>query len=181
MLILKPGTRRQVSHLWAYFVLGQILPISFAQNLFCTTLLMMPSPVIPQKIEPVDLWLQIATATSYLACVYQAPFSVGTGRFFYLVFGTRLLLSAPYFALGPRLSPNVRGAKTSFADALLPYRPFFACIGLGVLTSLWQTPSSFVQIAGVLEKDYAMAALGHDYLIGITSSLVGCVTSLGTF
>jgi hypothetical protein len=134
------GTRREIPHLFAYFLLDQILPVSFAQNLFLLRMIFreeeeedqeegQPIPTAP-TLYPAAVSLQCEVALTYLGVVAAAPFSVATRYFFPVLFATRILFFAPYQALGPvrqkSRSEQVHPGRTG--SPMREYGWFFALV-----------------------------------------------------
>lgn len=69
------GIRRGIPRLWAYFALSQILPISFAQNLFYIALLKAPS-FRGRNAVRLPLSLTAGVVLSYGGCLLLAIFPV---------------------------------------------------------------------------------------------------------
>lgn len=69
------GTRRRIPRLWAYFALSQILPISFAQNLFY--LAQLKAPVTSRRIViRMPMALSAGIVLLYGSCLVLAVFPV---------------------------------------------------------------------------------------------------------
>ncbi|KAK5541679.1 hypothetical protein LTR23_005768 [Exophiala sp. CCFEE 6169] len=178
-----------VPHLFTYFLLDQILPVSFAQNLFLLRMIFREEEEQPiptaATLYPAAVSLQCAVALTYLGVVAAAPYSVATRYFFPVLFATRILLFAPYQALGPvqHKSPSEQVHPRRMGSLMKEYGRFFApaLVG-GVLMQLAQTArtSSFASTLAALNCNPAVSALGYDVLIGLAS--VACFVSveLGT-
>ncbi|KAK5436479.1 hypothetical protein LTR34_002110 [Exophiala xenobiotica] len=188
-----------VPHLFTYFLLDQILPVSFAQNLFLLRMIFREEEEMEEEEEeeeeqpiptaatlyPAAVSLQCAVALTYLGVVAAAPYSVATRYFFPVLFATRILLFAPYQALGPvqHKSPSEQVHPRRMGSLMKEYGRFFApaLVG-GVLMQLAQTArtSSFASTLAALNCNPAVSALGYDVLIGLAS--VACFVSveLGT-
>jgi hypothetical protein len=188
------GTRLGIPHLFAYFLLDQILPVSLAQNLFLLGMIFreeeeaedeededQPIPTAA-TLYPATVSLQCAVALTYLGVVAAAPYSVATRYFFPVLFATRILLFAPYQAVGPvqqksrsgQVHPGRPGSLTK------EYGWFFALVLVGgVLMQLAQTArtSRFAGILAALNCNPAVSALGYDVLIGLAS--VACFANVG--
>jgi hypothetical protein len=52
LLLAIEGRRRNIPLLWAYALLGQLVSLAFAQNLFFVALLLTPSPLPPPSPLP---------------------------------------------------------------------------------------------------------------------------------
>lgn len=163
--------------LWTYFVLDQILPISFTQNLFCTTMALSAVRRTYHRQPFMTLsTVRITALISYVVLLFSISSSVHTRWFFPNLFALRMLLFAPFlidhFAFRrsnteqPRLSKGLHAINTYCLLALAlcgAYSIFFD--NKVILTT--STKSSV---------NYAAAALSNDLFIGIVSGLVYAVS-----
>lgn len=173
------GTRYQIPHLWAYFVLDQILPISFTQNLFCAALFLtqnLPQAASLKGAAPGD---QFALTFFYVLGLSIAPTQVDTTAFYAILFGIRGLLFAPYWVLKPGVRSKTNVAGGSIAGLYWEYR--FSALVLvvgGMFLHLRQTRAALpiVEAIKAVNDNPAVAALGYDYVIGAVSLMVFVVT-----
>ncbi len=177
-----PGTRQEIAHLWAYFLLGQILPISFTQNLFLLASILHPGdPGSPRQskersinIKPVRTYLQLAVSFAYLGTLAAAPASVGTSWFFPLLFTTRFLLFAPYLILRPS-SPLGKGqgqrgrAVCPRSDCLRTLLTPIVVVGAVLQVVQTSRTNNFLAILEALNDNPAVSTLGYDFIIAASS------------
>lgn len=159
--------------LWAFFCLGQILPISFIQNLFYLALLRQPRsesetsrPTLSSATQRTfsQPWVWHTCALCFAACLALARW-IGQGqRLIVVILAARLLLFAPLFI---PLTDGDRGATGSLQWTLSLYH-----IGpqLGYLVQ------ACIQhgVGGVLRAVHshpAVSALGYDLVISVFSSI----------
>jgi len=160
--------------------------MSFAQNLFLLGMILREEeedqPIATATLYPVTMSLQCAVALTYLGVVAAAPYSVATRYFFPVLFATRILLFAPYQALGPvRREYHSEQVQLGQSGSLMKeYSWFFALVLVGgVLTQLAQTArtSSLACTLAALNCNPAVSALGYDVFIGMAS--LACFVSVG--
>ena len=184
-----PGSRNNIPHLWTYFLLDQILPISFTQNLFMLAVLLKDEAQVKRrKVEPAKVSLQILLVLAYFTILSMAPSSVGRPRLFVVLLSTRALLFAPFVVLQPQLSKRMppssprQGAaskstssQTSAASYIRQHEARWALaltVGyamMQLIVGLTMIPSSIKSILFTLHDNPAVSALGYDFLIGMFS------------
>lgn len=176
MLTTTTGHRAGTNSLWAYFVLGQILPTSFAQNLFLTALSLAPSR---QGATPKPaLLVRSMVWITYAVMFWIVPRIKSTPWFLPAIFVLRILLFAPFvvdhFAMDSTRNRYLRLDQISQAHAILG-------TGLCVVFALYQitAPSGTVLASrGSTGSNYAAKALTDDVLLGILSGTVFVADSL---
>ncbi|KAL4898382.1 hypothetical protein BDV59DRAFT_197292 [Aspergillus ambiguus] len=109
------GRRYNCSHVWAYMLLGQIVAISFAQNLFAATLLV-STPLQQQKQQNPQSWspplvLEVAPLVVSLLSAVIVPYVVNTPYFLPVLMVPHVLLFVPGL-LSPRILPRGLGSIT---------------------------------------------------------------------
>jgi hypothetical protein len=77
-MLFVSGTRLQVPHLWAYFLLDQILPVSFTQNLFRLATILHVQPSQDRNWKPAGSKAQTMIPLAYLASLTTSTFQVDT-------------------------------------------------------------------------------------------------------
>lgn len=87
--------RHRIPRLWAFFALSQILPISFAQNLFYIALLRSPGPKETTIYFPRRTTLLVTAA--YCICLLVAPYTAEGPFLMPTIIVARLLLFVPFF------------------------------------------------------------------------------------
>ena len=179
------GRRRIIPHLWAYASISQILPVSFAQNLFYLAMLVSPAAEKDEVVWLPHPMLLLVSLAIYYVFVGLAPYMVGMNAFIGMVITIRLLLLCPLYL--PMIVPG--DSAKEYLKARDTQRIFRRIIGyLGICsTALFvvQTVSTFREfgfdISRVLDAIHdspAISALGYDYVLslvsaGLWSSIVG--------
>lgn len=187
--LLTTGSRRQIPHLWAYLALGQILPISFAQNLFFVAMILFPisdqqgrgaTPKIP---GPVTQCLPVA---AYYILLARAPTSIGNPiSMSIIIVLLRILLLCPslllrasvfFEALGvtSTSTPNAQsgGYTTSYVLAL------FCSSVLFLQQTAWALRGHKVgEILTAINSSPAVSALGYDFIWYIVSCTAWFLTA----
>ncbi|KAJ9622543.1 hypothetical protein H2204_011556 [Knufia peltigerae] len=189
------GTRLQVPHLGVYFLLNQILPVSFTQNLFLFRTSVLgradsDTDLTPTRltVHPASAFRQGASTLSYLFVLALAPYSVGTRYFFPVLFATRVLLFAgPYIILRPELGKDQLNPSTTTTTTtttkyhtvkLYRWSCAILAVSLGYMSmQTIQTARSstdgLAAIGNALHDSPAVSALGYDVMIGMVS--LACV------
>ncbi|KAL8810242.1 MAG: hypothetical protein Q9223_002558 [Gallowayella weberi] len=170
------GTRRQVPHLWAYLAIGQILPISFAQNLFFAAILVFPISDDGSATQVPSPLTQCLPVAAYYLLLSKAPSSIGKPSFISVIVLLRLLLLSPFILRSPTFQASgfttmslqnaQSGYSTSYVLALF-------CSGvLFVQQTIWALrENKFSEILAAVNTDSAVSALGYDFIIYVVSCL----------
>ncbi|KAG7006849.1 hypothetical protein G7Y79_00012g031850 [Physcia stellaris] len=191
----REGRRRRVPHLWAYFALGQILPISFAQNLFTIALFLATasaplnasktaieslseqpqSPHESQKLNQEETILQKIFFTIFYSLLLVIPVWKNTSLFIPSILIIRLLL------LAPLLISLDDPPGFSYMVYLIPFLASCAAFMCGVSTmsqdlalssdsGLYDAVEALVKrVVTAINDNHAVQALGWDMLISISS------------
>jgi hypothetical protein len=98
------GRRRNIPHLWTFMLLGQIVAISFASNMFFIAVLCSSPSVLASRkpngaarsdrLSECILWLALFIT---LSCVYLVPKSIGTSSFLLVLALPHILLFIPLY------------------------------------------------------------------------------------
>ncbi|KAI9150616.1 Peptidase [Paramyrothecium foliicola] len=173
------GVRYQVPHLWAYLLLGQVLPVSFAQNLFCTAVLLRPLVMTKGTLRPPPLIQQLFVLMTFFGALLLAPSVVHTPYDAPTLLATRALLTAPYFMLKP-VKPGEKPLSPRSADSSLRYAAYLTIIGFIGCVALqsWRVRSILSAMKSINDS-HAVSALAYGYLIG-AGSLVFFLKELQT-
>ena len=178
------GSRCGVRRLWSYFLLNQILPVSFSQNLFILALIVAPPPKTERKLFAANSKLQVAILLAYFWCVSEAPSAVGTTTFFPIQFAIRALLFSPLPVLAPSLKLSwrtPRGSRPGQATIYAAYRPAWMIISISAIALLVRQSKTILddnfksaiwEGFRTINEHPAVSALAYDYLIGMTSLYV---------
>ncbi|CAK4012720.1 Hypothetical predicted protein [Lecanosticta acicola] len=164
------GLRKRIPRLWAFFALSQILPISFAQNLFYLALLRSGPPSHAIGIPRTATTGLIA---AYCICLVAAPYSRGSPYLIPIILFARLLLLLPLHL------PFVDDEARSAGDTFTPTRAQRIVASLSaVLVArqvylIRQSGASLHDVfARALFGHPAVTTLGFDFFLSVVSSAV---------
>ncbi|KAJ5769045.1 hypothetical protein N7520_003604 [Penicillium odoratum] len=145
------GRRYHISHVWVYMLLGQIVAISFAQNLFFATILVSHQNVTPaSKLSwtPPAI-LELAPIVISFAGAAAVPFVANTQYFIPVLAVPHLLLFIPGI-LCPQVLP--RGWGTYISQSLREYTTVYKwLIMAGVALQAYSTYIVIIDEPGLLE------------------------------
>lgn len=173
MIICCAGYRQRVPHLWVYFVLNQILPLSFTQNLFFTTItLVTKHPRTVRKPQSANYLLRLCAVTLYVGLLYSVPSTLQTQLFIPALLLTRALLFAPF--LIDLVSCKSRGTGSSRVEDRVRNSNWCCSLILAAfgISSMLSSPKLISREVQSTAANYAAAALSNDLLIGLASSLI---------
>lgn len=165
-------------HLVAYAIISQILPVSFAANLFFLALLMRPLPKPEVNIwTPVPV-LKYGPLVAYFSLLTAAQFTIDTGYFMSIVVALRLLLFWP-LALATML-PKSFGHELPAKDVRERNLAQLIVIGLvsinlvcvQTMYALASNGFNFIGMIKAVNNDPAVSALGYDYILGSVSAII---------
>ena len=178
------GTKRDIPRLWAYFLLDQILPVSFTQNLFCLALLLTRPLKAEKKLYATNTLLQVVSILAYFLSVSQTPEAVGSPWLLPIMFATRALLFAPYLVLAPSSERSWRtplGRSSARGTLHAAYGSAWKMVAAGAVM-LHIRQSKFVlddnhksavwEGFAKINDDPAVSALAYDYILGVSSLYV---------
>lgn len=164
------GHQAGVPHLWTYFVLDQILPVSFAQHLFCTTLVLAPASRICRLRRM--MLTRVAVAGCYATLLLVVPHTVRTSWFLPNLFALRILLFAPFWVDNVADGGMIMTARHRVSDI----RRFNICLlilfSIYGLCSLLVTGKQCTELPKTPITNYAARALTHDMLLGLSGASV---------
>lgn len=164
LLIMCQGSERGIPRLWAFTALSQILPISFAQNLFYLATLR-PSGHGKEAYLPRTGY--VCAAIAYMACMTLAPRAFSTTYLMPLI----LLLVLPFLFVrvrDPNPSPRKTGAGHNTAQQIIG-----AISAALTLIQIYKNDGFTIRsAASSLLEAPAVTALGLDSLLSILSFLV---------
>ena len=169
------GPRRQIRHVWAYTVIAQILPISFAQNLFSLAMLMRPKTKQPAEIWTPSLVYRAVPPLVYLIFVAIAPYLASARIFLAIVIVIRLLLLCPL--LLEYFLPEEFGSKSSPVSAEALERGLFSYYFFGasyllifqVAVTMFSNGFNLHRMLAAINDDPSVSTLGYDYLLSLIS------------
>lgn len=171
------GRRRRIPHLWAYSSVSQILPVSFAQNLFFLAMLVPPAAEQDEMVWVPHPMLLLVSSGIYYVFVGLAPYMIGTNAFIGVVITIRLLLFCPLYL--PMIVPRDFGKKYLKArDTQRIFRRVMGYVGTcSVVLLIVQTLVTFREMAfnissvlGAIHDSPAISALGYDYVLSLVSA-----------
>ncbi|KAL8693201.1 MAG: hypothetical protein Q9224_003797 [Gallowayella concinna] len=168
------GTRRQVPHLWAYLAIGQILPISFAQNLFFLAMVVFPISDDGSATQIPSPLIQCLPVAAYYLLLSKAPSSIGKPSFISVVVLLRMLLLAPFifrsaiFQASGFTTMSLQNAQSGYSTS---YVLALFCSGvLFVQQTIWALRENKVtEILAAVNSDSAVSALGYDFIVYVVS------------
>lgn len=173
------GFAADIPNLWAYFILDQILPVSFTQNLFCVALTQTGNiPLKNHRTQHDQILvscLRLAGLLCYILTLYRIPSTVNTKHFFPTLFTLRMLLLMPYFIdfLAYRLwQPSNRnpGFTTETFNKCLVAVLSIVVAHAGVQSGL--TSKVYEELGAASPKtNYAAAALSNDMVLGFLGGI----------
>ena len=176
------GHQFDVKHLWAYFILDQILPVSYTQNLFLIATSLMDTPKSKQPKQAPGLTWQLAPLLAYMMCLIAAPHCVGTSCFFPVLFLTRFLLFSRMIELRPSAKSDSSRDPVSVTPAFPLFEDYkwsivYFCLGAWVLSVIHLTQAMpFLEALAAVNFNPAVSALGYDLLIGLASLVITAVS-----
>ncbi|KAL9031723.1 MAG: hypothetical protein Q9196_000271 [Gyalolechia fulgens] len=166
------GSRRQVPHLWAYLFIGQILPISFAQSLFCIAMILFPVSDPSRIVKVPGPLAQCVPLLAYSLFVFSAPLVADKPAFMPVIIIIRLLLLCPFIC---RIPPfQVLASKSVSAHGI--HSGYLYSYFLGLLCSLvLYVQQTYMAMAenglgttlAAINSNPAVSALGYDFILYI--------------
>ena len=167
------GRHRKIPKLWAFICLGQILPISFTQNLFYIALLRQSQHSSEWRISRGSV---VLLSGVYCACLIVAPAAAGTEWLIPLILLARLLLVAVQTMDWIRSDAGqTRVDSTSEArftrDDLASHLSLLATLCGFAQASLALLEEAPANIGRALFSHPAVSSLGCDFLLSAISYL----------
>lgn len=166
------GRHRNIPQLWSFFCLSQILPISFAQNLFYIALIL--SPEAPGQLY-FNKSQSVLSAAIYCLCLACAQLYAGTEKLVPIILGARLVLMAPLFLKAGRFATKpTANEKTPVERATgdelqrIILKSSLIMTGMKAYQAL-QEGFSVPEIVNGLGSHPAVMALGCDFFVSAVS------------
>ncbi|KAK4500035.1 hypothetical protein PRZ48_008221 [Zasmidium cellare] len=167
------GLRNRVPRLWAFFALSQILPISFAQNLFHIALLRSPhfneraDVVLPQTST-------LGVLVTYCICLLVAPYTANGPYLMPTILAARLLLFVPSFLSQHPEHEKGRSStgKTTYFNhhqAHIAVATFAAVMTGKQVILIAQQGFGVSQVLTAMVSHPAVTSLGFDFLVTAVS------------
>ncbi|KAL8854609.1 MAG: hypothetical protein Q9221_000644 [Calogaya cf. arnoldii] len=168
------GTRRQIPHLWAYLAVGQIIPISFAQNLFFVAMIIFPITDEGLAKQIPGPFTQCLPVAAYYIILARAPSSIGQPIFMSIIVLLRMLLLCPFLfrtsvfeALGIA-STSMQSAQSGYSTAYI--LALLCSTVLFVQQTAWALRQHKVgDILMAVNNSPAVSALGYDFILYVVS------------
>ncbi|KAM0722049.1 hypothetical protein Q7P37_002975 [Cladosporium fusiforme] len=165
------GRHRGIPYLWSFFCLSQILPISFAQNLFYVALLLAPGRAGQLHFNKSS---SVASAGAYCLCLACAQMMAGTEKLIPLILAARSVLMVPLFLkAGHHESKDpdekvyiVRATGDELQRIVLKTSMIMTGMkGYQAVQEGWSVPMIFSS----LTSHPAVASLGYDFILSAVS------------
>jgi hypothetical protein len=172
------GVRYEVPHLLAYFLLDQILPVSFTQNLFllAVELKHQRRDFSAKIVEPRSEWRNLLLISLFFGALSIAPRVAATNGILVVLLATRFILFAPYWVSRPGVKAGDMGRFNAPAsDFRFLSLPMFGPILAWAVYLMFWCGYSLRVIWSALDDSPAVSALGYDFLLGVVSLAVSSV------
>jgi hypothetical protein len=165
------GRQRGVPQLWSFFCLSQILPISFAQNLFYVALLL--SPETEGQLH-FNKSRAVMSAGAYCLCLACAQMYAGTDKLVLIILAARAVLMVPLFLKAGRFATAVTSEKVPIDRATGDELQRIVLKSAIIMTGMkgyqaMQEGFSPQVIASALFSHPAVASLGCDFVLSALS------------
>ena len=165
------GRQRGVPQLWSFFCLSQILPISFAQNLFYVALML--SPQNEGQLHFNKSRAVLASAV-YCLCLACAQMYAGTDKLVLIILLARAVLMAPLFLKAGRFATNMTTEKVPIDRATGDELQRIVLKSSIIMTGMkgyqaMQEGFSPQSVASALFSHPAVASLGCDFILSAVS------------
>lgn len=179
------GRGRRIPHLWAYAGISQILPVSFAQNLFFLAMLVSPAAEKNEMVWMPHPMLLLGSLAIYYVFVGLAPYTIGTNVFIGMVITIRLLLLCPLYlptiVLGDSAKEYLKARDTQrIFRRIVGYVGICSAVLFVVQTvmTLREVGFNISRVLDAIHDSPAISALGYDYVLtlvsaGLWNSMVG--------
>lgn len=176
------GPRRNIPRLWAFFALSQILPISFAQNLFYVAILRSSGQKERQSVAASQwvVWMAVSTYAGVLRAAfdYRAPNVWNAMSLMAMILLARLLLVVPFVLARKLYTESARHSDHATLDKAQVVVFSFA-VGL-IGEQFWRlrgVPGCTGQLLDALVSHPAVASLGFDFLVSASSFAIWTLVS----
>lgn len=165
------GRQRGIPQLWSFFCLSQILPISFAQNLFYIALLL--SPQTEGQLHFNKSRAVMASAV-YCLCIACAQMYAGTEKLVLIILAARAVLMAPLFLKAGHFATTTTSEKVPIDRATgdelqrIVLKTSIIMTGMKVYQAMEEgfSPQS---VTSALFSHPAVASLGCDFILSAAS------------
>ncbi|SGZ17759.1 BQ5605_C020g09141 [Microbotryum silenes-dioicae] len=165
------GQRHRIRRVWAFMLLGQVVAISFAQNLFFLALALSPTTLSPRSIttSPLLIW---STLLSFLT-IALVPSTIHKPTFLPNLLLMHILLLFPLLPVSTRaprkslLSPSALYLLYSLLSIALRYPTYVT-----LPSSSKQTPLHLLSAIQTLSSHPAQSSISYDVVFAFLSMLV---------
>ncbi|KAM0701412.1 hypothetical protein Q7P35_011773 [Cladosporium inversicolor] len=165
------GRQRGVPQLWSFFCLSQIMPISFAQNLFYIALLLTPQSEGQLHFNKSRA---VMASAVYCLCLACAQMYAGTEKLVLIILAARAVLMTPLFLKAGRFATTVTSEKVpvdrATGDELqrIVLKTSIIMTGMKVYQAMEEgfSPQS---IPSALFSHPAVTSLGCDFVLSAVS------------
>ena len=174
------GRQHKVPRLWAFFCISQILPISFAQNLFYVARLLSTSEATrPARVSKLK---SVATVAFYCSCLANAQLTAGTVWLMPLILVARAFLLVPLALVKKQgEDENKDGGKSAdylTIDSFIPIMTLTSAVMTGIkVLQIKEEGWSMVAVWSTLFSHPAVSSLGCDFIMSIFSFVVWSLLS----
>lgn len=165
------GRHRGVPQLWSFFCLSQILPISFAQNLFYVALIL--SPEVGGQLH-FNKSRAVMSAAVYCICLACAQLYAGTEKLILIILGARAVLMVPLFLEAGHFATRTTAEKTPVERATGAELQRIILKSALIMTGMKgyqavQEGFTLPMIVDGLSSHPAVMSLGYDFFISALS------------
>lgn len=165
------GRLRGVPQLWSFFCLSQILPISFAQNLFYVALLLAPETSGQLHFNKSRA---VLGAAFYCLCLACAQLYAGTEKLVWIILAARAVLMVPLFLEAGRFATVMTAEKVPIDRATgeelqrIILKTSLIMTGMKAYQAIQEdfTPQA---IGNALFSNPAVTSLGCDFILSAVS------------
>jgi hypothetical protein len=165
------GRQHGIPQLWSFFCLSQILPISFAQNLFYIALLL--SPQTEGQLH-FNKSRAVMASGVYCLCLACAQMYAGTDKLVLIILAARAVLMAPLFLKADHFATIVTSEKVPIDRATgdelqrIVLKTSIIMTGMKVYQAM-EEGFSPLSIPSAIFSHPAVASLGCDFILSALS------------
>lgn len=165
------GRLRGIPQLWSFFCLSQILPISFAQNLFYVALLLAPEASGQLHFNKSRA---VLGAAFYCLCLACAQLYAGTEKLVWIILAARAVLMVPLLLKADRFATAMTAEKVPIDRATgeelqrIILKTSLIMTGMKAYQAIQEdfTPQAVLK---ALSSHPAVTALGYDFILSAVS------------
>ena len=165
------GRLRGIPQLWSFFCLSQILPISFAQNVFYVALLLAPEASGQLHFNKSRA---VLGAAFYCLCLACAQLYAGTEKLVWIILAARAVLMVPLCLKAGRFATTMAAEKVPIDRATgeelqrIILKTSLIMTGMKAYQAIQEdfTPQAVLK---ALSSHPAVTALGYDFILSAVS------------